>query len=169
MLPYLTLSIISYGSRVKWSNPGKGVAPSPTSWCSRYRKGSLRVTLDYHHPTLLLLYIYILYIYIYIYIYIMTDVVYIILLGSFEVFWQVLWFLKKKKLIIVAYQTRRLIFRRRYFRVIFVSCREHGCFSKYSSWAYPNKCLVVLRAHSHFILYRQSRSFSYCEKNQHAN
>ena len=30
MRPYLTLSIIRYGSRVKWSNPGKGVAPSPT-------------------------------------------------------------------------------------------------------------------------------------------
>ena len=47
MLPCLTLSIIWYGSRVKWSNPGKGVAPSPTPWCSSYRKGSLRVTLDY--------------------------------------------------------------------------------------------------------------------------
>ena len=45
--PCLTLSIIRYGSRVKWSNPGNGVAPSPTPWCSSYRKGSLRVTLDY--------------------------------------------------------------------------------------------------------------------------
>ena len=25
----------------------EGVAPSPTLWCSSYRKGSLRVTLDY--------------------------------------------------------------------------------------------------------------------------
>ena len=25
MLPYLTLSIVMYGSRVKWSNPGNGV------------------------------------------------------------------------------------------------------------------------------------------------
>ena len=25
----------------------EGVVPSPTSWCSSYRKGSLRVTLDY--------------------------------------------------------------------------------------------------------------------------
>ena len=25
----------------------EGVAPSPTHWCSSYRKGSLRVTLDY--------------------------------------------------------------------------------------------------------------------------
>ena len=45
--PCLTLSIIRYGSRVKWSNPRNGVAPSPTPWCSSYRKGSLRVTLDY--------------------------------------------------------------------------------------------------------------------------
>ena len=47
MSPCLTLSIIRYGSRVKWSNPGKGIAPSPTPWCSSFRKGSLRVTLDY--------------------------------------------------------------------------------------------------------------------------
>ena len=47
MPPCLTLSIIRYGSRVKWSNPAKGVAPFPTPWCSSYRKGSLRVTLDY--------------------------------------------------------------------------------------------------------------------------
>ena len=45
--PCLTLSIIRYGSGVKWSNPGKGVAPFLTPWCSSYRKGSLRVTLDY--------------------------------------------------------------------------------------------------------------------------
>ena len=25
----------------------EGVAPSPTPWCSSYRKGSLRVTIDY--------------------------------------------------------------------------------------------------------------------------
>ena len=45
--PCLTLSIIRYGSRVKWSNPGKGVVPFPTTWCISYRKGSLQVTLDY--------------------------------------------------------------------------------------------------------------------------
>ena len=39
--PCLTFSIIRYGSRVKWSNPVKGVAPSPTPWCSSYRKGAL--------------------------------------------------------------------------------------------------------------------------------
>ena len=33
-------------SRVKWSNPGNGVAPSPTPWYSSYWKGSLRVTLN---------------------------------------------------------------------------------------------------------------------------
>ena len=32
--------------RVKWSNPGNGVIPSPTPQCGTYRKGSLRVTLD---------------------------------------------------------------------------------------------------------------------------
>ena len=38
----------------------EGVAPSPTSWCSSYRKGSLRVTLDYGRQLYftLLLYIY---------------------------------------------------------------------------------------------------------------
>ena len=34
-------------SRVKWRNPGKGVAPSPTPWCSSYQKESLWVTYDY--------------------------------------------------------------------------------------------------------------------------
>ena len=29
MLPYLTLNIIRYDSRIKWSNPRKGVVPSP--------------------------------------------------------------------------------------------------------------------------------------------
>ena len=44
---YLTLSNIRYVSRVKWSNPGKIVEPSPTSRCSNYWKESLLVTLDY--------------------------------------------------------------------------------------------------------------------------
>ena len=52
--PCLTLSIIRYGSRVKWSNPGKGVAPSPIPWCSSYGKGSLRVTLNYSRQLYLL-------------------------------------------------------------------------------------------------------------------
>ena len=38
----------------------EGVAPSPTPWCSSYRKGSLRVTLDYGRQ---------LYLYVYIHIY----------------------------------------------------------------------------------------------------
>ena len=41
------LSIIKYGLRAKWNNPGKGVVSFPTSRCSSYWKGSLRVTLDY--------------------------------------------------------------------------------------------------------------------------
>ena len=47
MPPCLTLSIIRYRSRVKWRNPGNGVVPSPTPWCSSYQKGSLRLTLNY--------------------------------------------------------------------------------------------------------------------------
>ena len=35
----LTLSNIRYVSRVKWSNPGKGLAPSPPHWFSNYWKG----------------------------------------------------------------------------------------------------------------------------------
>ena len=45
----LNTSIIKYRSRVKWSNPGKGVAPSPTLWCSSYQRGSLQITLNYGH------------------------------------------------------------------------------------------------------------------------
>ena len=59
MSPCLTLSIIRYGSRVKWSNPGKGLAPSPTHWCCSYRKGSLRITLDYGRQLYLLYYWYV--------------------------------------------------------------------------------------------------------------
>ena len=33
----------------------EGVAPSHTPWCSSYRKGSLRVTLDYGHQLYLLI------------------------------------------------------------------------------------------------------------------
>ena len=35
MPPCLTLSIIRYGSRVKWNNPGKGVVPFPYSLVKR--------------------------------------------------------------------------------------------------------------------------------------
>ena len=43
--PCLTHSNTRYESRLKWSNPGKGLAPSHT--CSSYCKGSLRVVLVY--------------------------------------------------------------------------------------------------------------------------
>ena len=54
MPPCLTLSIIRYVSRVKWINPRKGVAPSPTPRCSSYWKGSPRLW----SPTLLYLFIF---------------------------------------------------------------------------------------------------------------
>ena len=44
--PSLLNSIIRKGSRVMWSNPEKGVVPTPILQCSSYWKGSLRVTLD---------------------------------------------------------------------------------------------------------------------------
>ena len=40
MPPCLALSTIRWGSRVKWSNPGNRVAPSPTPRCSCYWKGA---------------------------------------------------------------------------------------------------------------------------------
>ena len=52
---FLTLSIIRYRSRVKWSNPGKGVASSPTPQCCSYWKRSLQVTLDLGHQLYVLL------------------------------------------------------------------------------------------------------------------
>ena len=55
----LTLSIIRYLSRVKWSNPGKGVASSPTPQYSSYSKGSFQVTLNYGRQLYFTLYIYI--------------------------------------------------------------------------------------------------------------
>ena len=64
MQPCLTLSIIRYGSRVKWSNPGKGIAPSPAPQCSSYCKGNLRVTLDYSHQLYFTLYALLYFIYI---------------------------------------------------------------------------------------------------------
>ena len=50
MVLYATLLYTQhYKERVKWSNPGKGVASSSTPWCSSYRKGSLWVTHDYRY------------------------------------------------------------------------------------------------------------------------
>ena len=52
--PCLTLSIIRYVSRVKWSNPRKGVRLFATPRRSRYWKGIFRVALDYGHQIYLL-------------------------------------------------------------------------------------------------------------------
>ena len=65
--PCLTLSIIRYVLRVKWSNPSKGVVPFPTPVCSSYWKGSFQVALtvvnftyyiyvwkQYHHQAVLM-------------------------------------------------------------------------------------------------------------------
>ena len=51
------LNTQQYKVRIKGkvSNPGKGVAPSPTSRCSSYWKGSLLVALDYGRQLYLLL------------------------------------------------------------------------------------------------------------------
>ena len=68
-LPCLTLSIIRYGSRVKWSNPGKGVVSSPTPRCSSYQKRKREK----------------LYIYIYIYMQISLNIIDILCLHIF--FW----------------------------------------------------------------------------------
>ena len=57
MPPCLALSIIRYGSKLKWSNPGK-VVPSPTPWCNSNWKGRLWVTLNYgRQPSFFFLYI----------------------------------------------------------------------------------------------------------------
>ena len=47
--PCLILSYMRYVLRVKWSNPERGVALSPTPRCSSYWKESLLVVLDYCH------------------------------------------------------------------------------------------------------------------------
>ena len=64
--PCLTHSNIRYVSKVEWTNPGKGVAASPTSQCSSYWKESLLVALDYGRH----LYFYTYYIYAYIHMHI---------------------------------------------------------------------------------------------------
>ena len=72
MPPCLALSIIRYGSRIKWSNAGKGVVPSPATWCSCYEKGAFGSS-----STIVANIIYLLYIYIYIYIYSPLLIIYI--------------------------------------------------------------------------------------------
>ena len=54
----------------------EGVAPSPTHWCSSYRKGSLRVTLDYGRQ-LYFTYIHIIFISVYILKYICYLYIYL--------------------------------------------------------------------------------------------
>ena len=51
------LSTQHYKVRIKGKveQSRKGVVPSPTHWCSSYRKGSLRVTLDYGRQLYLLI------------------------------------------------------------------------------------------------------------------
>ena len=56
MPPCWTPRIISYGSKIKWSNPEKGLVPSLTPWCSSYRKGSIQLSLDYGRQLYLLCY-----------------------------------------------------------------------------------------------------------------
>ena len=63
MPPCLALTTIKWGSRVKWSNPGIGVVPSPTNRCSSYWKGA------FGSPSTKIVE----YVYIYIYIYIYTH------------------------------------------------------------------------------------------------
>ena len=46
VLDVTLLNTQHYNVRVKWSNPGNGVAASSTPCCSSYWKGSLWVTLD---------------------------------------------------------------------------------------------------------------------------
>ena len=58
MPPCLTLSDIRYVSRVKRSNPGKGVVPSPTPRCRSYWIGSLLVALNYDRQLYFSLYLY---------------------------------------------------------------------------------------------------------------
>ena len=53
MPPCLTLSIIRYGSRIKWSNPEKGVAPSTTPRCSKLSKRESSGHSRLWSPTLL--------------------------------------------------------------------------------------------------------------------
>ena len=56
ILPCLILSNIRYVSRVKWSNPGRWVAPSSSFRCSSNWKGSLLFALDYGRQIYLLTY-----------------------------------------------------------------------------------------------------------------
>ena len=56
--PCLTLTNIRHGSRIKWNNPGKGVAPFPTFCWSSYWEGAF-VSLSTTVSQFISLYIYI--------------------------------------------------------------------------------------------------------------
>ena len=56
--PCLTLSIIKYVSRVKWSNPEKGVAPFPIPWSNSNWNGSFWVAPDYGRQLYFYIYVY---------------------------------------------------------------------------------------------------------------
>ena len=62
---YYTQHYIGTDYRVYYIISMEGVAPSPTPWCSSYRKGSLRVTRDYGRQLYLLTYIKLYYIILY--------------------------------------------------------------------------------------------------------
>ena len=51
----LKLSITSYGSRVKGSNPANRIKLSPSSRCICYWKGSLGVALDYIYTIIIII------------------------------------------------------------------------------------------------------------------
>ena len=50
----MVLNSQHYKVRVKWSNLGNEVAPSPTLRCNSYRNGSLRVTLDFSRQSVII-------------------------------------------------------------------------------------------------------------------
>ena len=123
MPPCLTFR---YGSRVKWSNPWKRVAPSSTPWCSSYRKGSLRVTLNYGMGQQL-------YIYIYIYIY-------------FAEFWKQLYSFKYSYLILIIFKQMYLL-----YWTLTGQCEPESNvnrevtqhFLKLQNWSLTSKCSLV--------------------------
>ena len=45
--PMLKIQYYKVRTKVRCSNQGEKIDPSLTPWCSSYRKGGLRVTLDY--------------------------------------------------------------------------------------------------------------------------
>ena len=69
------LSTQHYKVRIKGKveQSREGVAPSPTHWCSSYRKRSLRVTIDYGRQ----LYFTYIYIYICVCVYALSDFIFV--------------------------------------------------------------------------------------------